>query len=292
MLPEGIRNILRWRGGRSRWASLRVASLTLTFILAFALPIYLIFALKGGTLFRPSRWSLADAVSFARNGEGICVEHAPDLNPQAGRDFLISGWFKLKELPRADRRMFLLSKLTDDRVMNGYVLALERDGDLIRPAVFWRDASGRGNWRSFSEISIAPDVWFMLSLSFYEGRYLGIHFALRQAEQKIQPRLVGGYELGDVVIPGSESPLCTGMTGSSGYRGALGMLSVFSPRGLGKKLNRAVKDLARQPGSIPREFSKSEAVLLIRDGQSDSSARGHRVRKVKAGGKKHSSGGA
>ena len=291
MLPEGVRKIWHSKGNAGSVAPLRVAGLCLAFVLAFTLPLYFIFALKDGALFGSSPWELEEAVSFVRGGDSLCVEHATDLNPQSGRDFLISGWFKLKELPRAEKRMFLLSKLSNDRQMNGYVLALERDGDLVRPAVFWRDANGRGSWRSFSDISIAPNVWFMLSLSFYEGRFLGVHFAIRQAEQKIQPHLVGGYELSEEVLPSSESQLCTGMVGSSGYRGSLGLLSIFSPRGLSKKLNRVVKDLARRPASLPREFSLDENVLLVKDGQADSSTRGHVVLRQKGGGRKVSPGG-
>ena len=264
--------------GASRVASrgpVFVGALVILFLVSFSLPLIFTFRLSDITT---SSQSAADADSLFPNytaiqsaGQRIEVEHASELNPVAGKDFIVSGWFKLSRLLQSREKILLLGKNdANSEPQSGYIIGLSRDADTIRPIVYWGN-DNKGKWYSFSDISIAAQSWFMLVLSFQEGKYLGLHIATPSATGKTELKLLGGYEVEDAVTPTSSGPFIVGALGDGKFKGRIGPVGVFSSANIGDDLKNVLKELARSPDELPAAFGSEDVVLWAPQGLHDES---------------------
>lgn len=214
--------------------------------------------------FFPKSMTIGSPETFLR------VDGAAVVDPPRDKDFLFTGWFKLRTHPKPGDRMILVSKINyQDALRNGFALGISRDRDSMRAVVYWRDTSGRGSWFDFPEMTFPARQWFMLALSFYGGRYLGLHMLLRQDDGRIETRLVGGYELLPDSYPGSSAELTIGALGASTFRGKVGPVGVFNVRNLSEALDDILKDFRKDPNSIPSRFDEANVILWIPEGTAD-----------------------
>lgn len=266
--------------GASRAASrspLFVATLVILFLISFSLP--LIFTFRWRQPFATSAQSATDADSLFPNyiavqsvGQRIEVAHANELNPVHGKDFIVSGWFKLARPLQIKEKVLLLGK--DDSLaepQSGYMIGLSRDTDTVRPIVYWGDAR-KGKWYSFADTSIAAQSWFMLALSFQDGKFLGLHIAIPSTEGKTELKLLGGYEVEDGVLPSSLGPFVLGAWGDGKFKGRIGPFGVFSKSAIGDDLKNILKSLARTPEELPAAFSSEDVMLWAPRGLQDQSS--------------------
>jgi hypothetical protein len=243
-----------------------VALLVVVFLLSFSLPLFFTFTFRGAFGSAATAGPDADSLfpeyaPIQSAAQRIEVAHAPELNPTADKDFIISGWFKLARVLQSKEKVLLLAK--DEgaaETQSGYIVGLSRDADTIRPIVYW-GAQGKGKWYSFSDISLAAQSWFMLGLSFQEGKYLGLHIAFPTPDGKADVKLLGGYEIEAPSIPDSEGSLVVGAWGDGKFRLRVGPFGVFSRADIGDDLKSVFKSLARYPFDVPNNFSRSDVVL-------------------------------
>lgn len=256
--------------GASRVASRNsvfLASLVLLFVISFSVPLIFTFKISG--IYSPGSSSQdADAVfpgytAISALGEHLEIEGGTDLNPQPGNDYIVSGWFRLSRMPQLKEKVLLLSKV-DGQAENsaGFVLGLARDTDTIRPIVYWGDGDV-GRWYSFSDIGLASQSWFMLALSFQEGKFLGLHLGVPVPNRDTEVRLLGGYEVENGVVPDPVSPLRVGAWNEGRFRGRLGPFGVLSPSSIGDELKDLVKELARNPLTPPPSIAAKDVKIWV-----------------------------
>lgn len=263
-----------------RWArrrSIFVAGLVVAFICSFAVPLLLVGKLSGlfseewaERLGVKSDETFPKALSVNGANSTLQIEAHPELNPPADKDFLLIGWFKLNRLPADGQMVLLLSKVENySRVKRGYAVGLQGAGDSVRPAVYWQSSGGEGGWQMFSDVKLKPKQWFMLALSFYSGRYLGVH-VIDYADPK-NFRIVsgGGYDLQQVPLPRSSGGLELGGFIAQEIRGKLGPFGVFTLRNLDQDLKQLLHKFAEQPLQLPGRFDQANVLLWSVDGRKD-----------------------
>lgn len=196
----------------------------------------------------PSSFVVAKEESFIR------VQESSNLNPKPGEDFLFVGWFKLRRLPAQGEKITFVSKIdTGRRTRPGYAIAVSRDGESIRPEIYWRDESGKGNWYDFVSFKVPTKTWFALALSFRKDRYLGLHGGVLGSEgARPAIELLGGYELPKGVVPHSVSDLVIGSPFMGSFRGRIGPVGIVSGFSGDLKLTRVLKDSFENPLGVPR----------------------------------------
>lgn len=207
----------------------------------------------------------------ARSG-GFALPHDPRLEPAEGADFLVTGWFKPRVLPKDGQRMILFSKFsTREHLGAGYAIALEGENGTLRPAVYWRDAT-QGRWLRFAELPEPPRGWFMIALSLNAGRYLGVHGAFLSPEgARPTVALLGGYDVSAISAPRNSSTLTLGSGGSRRFVGRVGPFGVFSLPDFKGDFDRLVKDMARRPREADRLVDRDEVQFWSIDLERDRS---------------------
>ena len=122
---------------REVWFWLHAAIL---FLLAFCLLPVFVWIFRGLSGSSVLGGSPAEGIAFPEafhisNGEKhLSVASAPELDPAADEDFLLTGWFKIAFLPEEGERMLLQQKY--DRAASGvpgYALGLEQHALEILP---------------------------------------------------------------------------------------------------------------------------------------------------------------
>ncbi len=277
-------------GTRSPWF---LCSLVLLFAVSFSLPLFFTFKARDvfvGSSPTPEGDSFFPAyVGINTPGQHLEVQAEDALSPRSGRDLLISGWFKLSRTPQVLDKILLFSKVDGQAdSAAGYIVGLSRDSDTIRPIVYWGDGTN-GKWYSFSDIGAAVQGWFMLALSFQEGKYLGLHLGLPVPGQRPEIRLLGGYEVEGRVLAASRAPLRIGAWNEGLFRGRIGPFGVFSPSSMADSLKDVLKSLARDPLSAPPMFATKEVELWVPEAGKDISSYKRTVQFVRADQKRRSS---
>lgn len=256
-----------WRANGSAYQSVL---LSLLFILSFAIPL-----LFASNLFE--RHSSQDIVSMpageipvvarvSANGQGLVIRHAGHLIPPIKDDFLLVSWFKLADFPSSDALQPLISKIDlRDLDKPGFSLSLKRDGNLLRPSIYWKSQKA-GQSYDFAPSDIVPGRWFMLSVSFLQGRYLGLHVGHVEVGEKPIIKLLGGYDF--LKFPRNTRPWVFG-SGGAGFRGEMGPVLVVSGKRIGKNLPALLSESASRPGELPRSLGASYLKLLVRGAEGD-----------------------
>ena len=284
-------------GAFSREGSLFFAVLALLFAVSFLTPI--IFAAKVGGLFAKNdisqefedREIFPDSLVIATIGRFIRVVDSTHLDPEAGRDFIVSGWFNFRRLPSNGETMLLMTKFDAAAPSkSGYALALTRTGNIIRPTVYWRNVRGKGGWQEFSELTIEPKQWVMLSLSAHEGTLLGVHAVTFDEKGKARVQVLGGIEFAAPIIPESEVSLVLGSTGPDSFLGKIGPFGVISEPGLWENLREVINQLAKTPNRLPSGVSAEGLRLWSLGAKKDSSPANRLIEAVGGKGKKSETG--
>lgn len=217
----------------------------------------------------PSSFVVAKEESFIR------VLSTSNLNPKEGEDFLFVGWFKLRRLPALGEKITFVSKIDSSRrTRPGYAIAVSRDGDSLRPEIYWRDETGKGNWYDFVSMKVPTKSWFMLALSFRKDRYLGLHGGTLGSDG-MNPRveLLGGYDLPKGVVPEPHSDLIIGSSSKSSFRGRIGPIGIVAGFPRDMKINTVLRETLENPINIPASYG--DVRLWVGNRAKDESAYEH-----------------
>ncbi|RMG40189.1 MAG: hypothetical protein D6719_11765 [Candidatus Dadabacteria bacterium] len=268
VIPERVTNLLK------------SLYLIVIFVVSFCLPLYMLklFVFNSVTgssnEISDSKENFFDgAVNFTRNQHHLVINASSYINPDEKNDFLIAGWFNLKTLPREGEQITLLSKVDKGKLVKpGYALKLIGERQGVRALVYWRDNFGSGGWKPFETVDLVPHHWFMLALSFYQGRYLGLHY--RSISDK-SFKLLGGHEFESEVFPAADSNL---LIASSGFRGKIGPFGVFRPHNLEQRLSKLLDEIFSSSlgeERITAVFNSQEVSFWTTDWKIDQGSFGH-----------------
>ena len=256
-------------------------SLALLFLASFAVP--LVFASKVKDIFfgdgpvATQRLKLEfpqNSGVFSDSKYFLRIRDAEGLDPRRDEDFMVLSWYSLKLLPQLDERKVLYSKLDPSSpTQRGYSLSLVKIKEGLQPVVYWRDNSGRGGALKFAPIELLPKTWFMFALTCRKNRFLGLHGMLLRNEGKPEIKLLGGYDLEDVVAPWSDSDLVVGPFNSRRVEGKVGPFGIFSGPKLLNSIDDILHDLRTEPGQLPKSIPES-AVKIWRVPTKDDSNQG------------------
>jgi hypothetical protein len=174
--------------------------------------------------------------------------------------FLLTAWIKLRsELIDGDRAA-IISKFDPNTLSKpGYAVALVGGPDGVRPQVYWQDENGKGKWLSFAATQMQPKEWYLLALSFRDGRYLGLH--IRPLKESGKVEILGGYDLYGHTIPSPKADLLVGAFGSSKFRGRVGPIGVFSGKEMFSDIPKILKTMAAAPTQVAHQIDTDEVVL-------------------------------
>lgn len=241
------------------------------FLLSFLLP--LLFAVSiGGVLSTTTSNVEVDGIfpnayNFSTQGEALRIFNGEKFNPVPGKDFLAVMWFRLKRLPAVNDGVLLFTKYERNKASKdsppGFALSLKRDKDAVRPQVYWRNRAGVGKWLVFSEFTVIPKNWFMLALSFHADRFLGLHAAIYEPSEKPKVVLLGGYDLGEVVVADNDADLLFGAFHENLFRGNVGPISIFRGKDIIEKLNPILREIAAAPQKIPEDLLSEDVALWM-----------------------------
>jgi hypothetical protein len=209
---------------------------------------------------------IPDAISVNQSGVVVHVPHFDALNPDSTEDWLMLNWIKLKKGIVPDERVVLSAKYDpSSKVRPGFSLALRGGIDGIRPMVYWQNEAGDGRWFTFAPFQLQSKEWYLLGLSFRRGT-LGMHAVSATSPKSVLP--LGGYDVGEGVLPLNSSELIVGSFANGRFRGKLGPFGVIKGKKLGKILPDMLKQAARAPGTIP-DPQENGQVILWTDGSKD-----------------------
>lgn len=228
------------------------------FILFFAAPLGLFFWFSSRSGETPAN-VIPTYTSIKGQGSFIEVGGIEPIAPKAGEDFLILAWIRIGAMPTRGERLLLFSTVDGENpVSPGIALAVYPEGYNLRPVVYWQDESGERQSIQFSELTLPEGAWCAFGLSYRKDKYLGLHAAVRAAHGKPEVRLLGGYQV-PAIYPKGIPALRLGAFGDNKFRGAIGPVGIFSGQKLTGKLKHLMRDIADEPGTLPR-FFKPEAV--------------------------------
>jgi len=260
--------------------------LFLLFMICFILPVAL--AVRYGTsLYYPPAPEtdaeeqdefFPEAVLIQRDGAHLRVPSAPVLEPGVAEDFLLIGWFKLRKLPEAGKRMYLLAKFDSANASSaGYALALIADDKEIHPAVYWKNRAGQGGWNTFSKMELVPREWFMVAISYYDQKKLGVHVGRAWLPEEKRLQLGGGFEFEKPISPQSKSALVVGSIYGEAFRGKIGPFMLAHVKNLGQNLEDVLQAVVTSPRELPHQLDQSSLAFYTLNGRDDISTHKHRI---------------
>lgn len=261
--------------------------LAVLFVVSFLTPIVLgthLAGVRDNPVEVPTDPTFPESQSITHRSGGFSLPHDPRLEPAEGEDFLITGWFKPRALPKDGQRMILFSKFAPHEHLGaGYAIALDGEKGALRPSVYWRDAS-QGRWLRFAELPATPTGWFLIALSLNAGKYLGVHGVFLPPDGgKPSVLLLGGYDVSAIKLPRSLSPLMIGTGGSRRFVGRVGPFGVFSLPEFGGDFDRVLKEMARQPREANEVLESDEVKFWSVDLEKDDSGNSLAIRRGVAG---------
>ena len=261
--------------------------LVLLFALSFTVPIVL--AMGMGGFFHGSERAgevsehFPAAVDISAQGTYLYVPHSEHLLPAEGKDFGFFFWVNLKRLPAAGQRLVLFSKFeagSNALPQRGYAFALKREGEGVRPVVFWGDGVNGGRWWDFPEVQLTPKQWVLLGFELHDRRYLGAF--VKEASGAEGARILGGYPLEAGSGTGmGDAGLVFGAFRDRPFRGAIGPLLVVGKHGLSDHLPQTLSEFAENPLQVPASLKDGDVKLWMPAGPKDESSHKAQVEVVK-----------
>jgi len=208
----------------------------------------------------------------SRAGAYVKAAVGDSVNPQAGEDYTLFVWFKLRKIPAVGEALALVGKF-DSQIGTrpGYAVSLEGAPDGIRPRVYISAGNVPGRWYSFSSYAINRKDWYLLAVSFAQDTFVSV--SLGRAFSPDAPVLLGGHRISGGALPQSKSDLVIGAFGASRFRGQVGPFGILEARGLSKHLSSYLEAMQAEPGSMPLVISH-DAIKLWGTPNEDRSSRG------------------
>lgn len=251
--------------------------LAFVFLLSFSLPVFFaIRLLKARNAPVVEEVAKGDAVFPESNrvggsGQFLEIERSPLLSPADGEDFIFISWLKFSRLPESGSKAELVARVDNSRAPRpGFTLDLVGEAGAFRPQITWKNSEGEGGSYLFSEFEIPPRSWIMFGLSYTEGKFLGLHVAiLKDGEDKVDLKLLGGYPLERSVLPRPNVGLRVGAVGKGTFRGLIGPLAILSRAKFDEPLENFIKAIAKAKLKIDRVVPVDSIRLLLTDGNTD-----------------------
>lgn len=219
------------------------------------------------------------ALQFARKDSHISLPNAPALNIAENDRVLFVSWFKLRKLPREGEKLFLFSKLdSNSKNLSGYVVALTKRGEAIRPTVYWKDEKGKGGWYLFSEIELMLGEWVMLAVSFYDNRILGAYSAVYRSGQLGKLIVAGGVDLEESIVPQTQAKFIIGSVEGTQFKGKVGPFCLFNFQDYA--VLDLLKEILNSPWNLPESVDRSSLRFCSYDLKVDMSPYNHPINYV------------
>ncbi|MBX7144751.1 MAG: hypothetical protein K1X79_09900 [Oligoflexia bacterium] len=243
--------------------SLFAAILVGLYVLSFSLPFVLTFRVSDLFSSRPTpRFDeealFPEATPISSQGMFLEAQALEAANPATGKDFVFFFWARLSRLPRNSEKLLLAAKsqLFADK-QDGYVIGLSRDGDLLRPIVYWGNEQA-GRWYQFAPIDIYQGQWVLLALTFASADgVLGLHAVDYDPRGAVQVHVLGGYEVESHQVASSSASLKMGAWGANRFRGKFGPFGVFSGDDVLEDFKAGLKEYARHPYELLSQYKKN-----------------------------------
>lgn len=272
----------------------RIASLSL---LVLALAISFTIVLSSATrdllsTFIP--WSFESAKDHDLNFKSVLMRgpgsffrlrDAPTLDPEDNKDFIFSFWFSLKDLPESSERDILVAKFEgESRNRTGYAIAVRKDGNQLRPSVYWRGKVKKGGWYEFPPMPFSKGNWYLLVLSFRQQQFLGLHYKLIESSipsSKAKLTSLGGYDIAEVGSVENSSILLIGAPARSELRMFLGPVAVVSGASADSNFQELLGALERGALEPVQEVSHFRTLLWLEGAAKDTSGNKHKIKAVR-----------
>lgn len=209
---------------------------------------------------------IPNAIPVNQSGVVVHVPHTEAINPDAKEDWVLLNWLKLKKGILPDERVVLSAKYDPaSKIRPGFSVALRGGIDGVRPMVYWQNEGGDGRWFTFAPIQLQSREWYLLGVSFRRGT-LGMHVVSAASPKSILP--LGGYDVGEEMLPINSSELIVGSFANGRFRGKLGPFGIVKGERLTKVLPEMLKQAARNPGSLP-DPQENGRIVFWTDGSKD-----------------------
>lgn len=259
--------------GRSAGESTRPRSklvVGLSFLVAFVIALYVVtfvgsFFAGPDRTFKPLNGQegddvFSDALIVKGPSNAVRVEDSPKLTPLADRDFLFFIWFKLRQPLEKEERVNIMGKYDPDtKERIGYGLSLVGGLDGVRPQVYWQGEAGAGSWHTFAAAPLKPQQWYLLTVSFRERKFLGVHIASLGNESK--PLVLGGFSVEGTGIPKNNADLVVGAFGTSYFQGRIGPFGIIQSNAFSDNVSAFARQLADKPLALPDTVGADEVAL-------------------------------
>lgn len=244
--------------------SLFAAVLVGLYVLSFSLPFVLTFRVSDFFAKEPRvRFDedalFPDATSIASQGTYLNVVDGQKLSPSADLDYVFFVWLRPSRLPKSTEKLMLVSKSdAPEGKQDGFVLGLARDGDALRPIVFWGGGEQGGRWYQFTNLDVFPGQWLLLALTFSShDSVLGLHAVDYDPRGNVQVQVLGGYEVPPGSYGQSEAGIKIGAWGTNRYRGKVGPFAVLAGTDVLTDFRSMLKQYARHPTELPNSVRAS-----------------------------------
>ena len=254
------------------------------FFLAFALPVLIFyFVIK---IFNSPQDDNVKEVKYEKNtfsvklpGQSLRVFDENILNPEQGKDFIITSWFKFRKLPQDGEKAILITKYdATSAYKQGYGFAIEKNSSTgYRGSVFWQDINNNGRWYTFGEIPLVTGQWFMFTISYTSNKHLALHYTY-EIDNEVITKLSGAYKV--TAMPASQSSFRVGSLVSQIFDGRIGTVSILKLNNTENDLENIIKENFNNPQTIPSIYKNDEVVFWSIGGENDLSKNGLKVIKV------------
>jgi len=202
----------------------------------------------------------ADALILKGASNAVRVADAPGLNPSEQGDFIFFLWFKMREQLEREDRVYLMGKYDPESAERiGYGLALASGPDGIRPQVYWQPSSATGKWYTFAAAPLRPQQWYLVTLSFREHKYLGVH--LIALGSRGEPLVLGGYGVDSPSLPTSPADLVVGAFGETSFKGRIGPFGIIQSNSFSNDIPAFLRLLAAEPLTLPSSIDAKEVAM-------------------------------
>jgi len=226
-------------------------------VLYFVYPIFFNGNLKSLPLLAYDPTALSSQVSTRAGSEQsitalessnqfAAIESDEFLDPQAGRGFFVSVAFRLEELPKVGKPQKIIAKYdSKNHPYPGWALGVAKYPTSTRPAVFWRDKLGVGEWFPFEEVKLELNLWYQLSLVYDKNKTLRVFFQPLGLKRSVVPeeasqspwlgaspvQYLGGYNMDHIGVPQTTARLYFGSRSSlpKSFRGEIEAIVLGKP---------------------------------------------------------------
>ena len=253
------------------------------FFLAFVLPIFIFyFVIK----YYNEPKEIVKEVKYEKNtfsvklpGESLRVFDKNILNPEQGKDFILTSWFKFRKLPQDGERAILITKYdATSAYKQGYGFAIEKNSSTgYRGSVFWQDINNNGRWYTFGEIPLVTNKWFMFTISYTSNKHLALHYTY-ELDNEVITKLSGAYKV--TAMPASQSSFRIGSLVSQIFDGRIGTVSILKLNNTENDLENIINENFNNPQTIPDMYKKDEVEFWSIGGSDDISKNALKVIKV------------